>query len=121
MPPLGNKKVKKLESVVSAKVTRLNELEGTVANDSEAMSSQRDNLENLRKDAGELEMQRHRLEGEKEQLEIQLKNAEEQLIRSKQWFESIVTDSKEADFQLKDLEIGNKSASKNLEKIKEKH
>ena len=99
----GNKKVKKLESVVSAKVTRLNELEGTVANDSEAVSSQRDKLELLRKDAGELEMQRHRLEGEKEQLEIQLKSAEEQLVRSKQWFDSIVTDAKEADFQLKDL------------------
>ena len=56
----GNKKVKKLESVVSAKVTRLNELEGTVANDSEAVSSQRDKLEILRKEAGELEMQRHK-------------------------------------------------------------
>ena len=86
----GNKKVKKLESVVSAKVTRLNELEGTVANDSEAVSSQRDKLELLRKDAGELEMQRHRLEGEKEQLEIQLKSAEEQLVRSKQWEETLL-------------------------------
>ena len=60
----------------------------------------------MRKDAGELEMQRHRLEGEKEQLEIQLKNADEQLVRSKQWFDSIITDAKEADFQLKDLEVG---------------
>ena len=117
----GNKKVKKLESVVSGKVARLNELEGTAANDSETVSSQRDKLEELRKEAGELEMQRHRLEGEKEQLEIQLKSAEEQLVRSKQWLDSIVTDVKEADFQLKDLEIGNKSAAENLEKIKEKH
>ena len=117
----GNKKVKKLESVVSAKVTRLNELEGTVANDSEAVSSQRDKLEILRKDAGELEMQRHRLEGEKEQIELQLKSAKEQLTRSKQWLDSVVTDAKEADFQLKDLEVGKNSAAKNLDKIKEKH
>ncbi|MBE28282.1 MAG: chromosome segregation protein SMC [Euryarchaeota archaeon] len=117
----GKKKVKKLDSKVAAKIIRLNELEGTAADDSEVVSSQRENLEELRKDAGELEMQRHRLEGEKEQLEIQLKNAEEQLVRSKQWFESIETDAKEADFQLKDLEVGNKSAAKNLEKIKEKH
>ena len=116
-----NKKVKKLDSVVSGKVTRLNELEGTAANDSEAVSTQRDELEKLRKDAGELEMQKHRLEGEKEQLENQLKSAEEQLIRSKQWLNSIKTDAKEADFQLKDLEVGNQSAAKNLEKIKEKH
>ena len=117
----GKKKVKKLDSKVNGKIARLNELEGNAVNDSEAVSSQREELEKLRKDAGELEMQRHRLEGEKEQLEIQLKNAEEQLVRSKQWFESIETDAKEADFQLKDLEVGNKSAAKNLEKIKEKH
>ena len=117
----GNKKVKKLEAVVAAKVTRLKELEGTVANDSEAVISQREELELLRKDAGELEMQKHRLEGEKEQLEIQVETAEEQLVRSNKWFDSVVTDAKEADFQLKDLEVGRKSAAKNLEKVKEKH
>ena len=61
---------------IDKKIARLNELEGNAVNDSEAVSSQREELEKLRKDAGELEMQRHRLEGEKEQLEIQLKNAE---------------------------------------------
>ena len=66
-------------------------------------------------------MQRHRIEGEKEQLENQLTSAEEQVIRSEKWLESIVTDAKEADFQLKDMEIGNKSANQNLEKIKKKH
>jgi len=66
-------------------------------------------------------MQKHRLEGEKEQLENQLTNANEQVIRSKQWLDSVITDAKEADFQLKDMEIGNKSANENLEKIKKKH
>ena len=117
----ATKKVKKLESQVSAKVTRLNELEGAAANNSEAVTTQRDELESLRKDAGELEMQKHRLEGEKEQLEIQLTSAEEQIVRSKQWLESVKTDAKEADFQLKDLEVGNESAAKNLDNIKNKH
>ena len=117
----ATKKVKKLESLVSAKVTRLSELEGAAANNSEAVTTQRDELESLRKDAGELEMQKHRLEGEKEQLEIQLTSAEEQIVRSKQWLESVKTDAKEADFQLKDLEVGNESASKNLDNIKTKH
>ncbi len=117
----ATKKVKKLESQVSAKVTRLSELEGAAANNSEAVTTQRDELESLRKDAGELEMQKHRLEGEKEQLEIQLTSAEEQIIRSKQWLESVKTDAKEADFQLKDLEVGNESAAKNLDNIKTKH
>ena len=117
----ATKKVKKLESQVSAKVTRLNELEGAAANNSEAVTTQRDELESLRKDAGELEMQKHRLEGEKEQLEIQLTSAEEQIVRSKQWLESVKTDAKEADFQLKDLEVGNESAAKNLDNIKTKH
>jgi len=116
-----NKDIKKLDSKVSAKVARLTELEGAAANNSEVVKKQRDSLEELRKKAGELEMQRHRIEGEKEQLENQLKNANEQVIRSKQWLDSIETDSKEADFQLKDLEIGNKSTNKNLDKIKEKH
>ncbi len=117
----ATKKVKKLESQVSAKVTRLSELEGAAANNSEAVTTQRDELESLRKDAGELEMQKHRLEGEKEQLEIQLTSAEEQIVRSKQWLESVKTDAKEADFQLKDLEVGNESAAKNLDNIKTKH
>jgi chromosome segregation protein len=117
----ATKKVKKLERQVSAKVTRLSELEGAAANNSEAVTTQRDELESLRKDAGELEMQKHRLEGEKEQLEIQLTSAEEQIIRSKQWLESVKTDAKEADFQLKDLKVGNESASKNLDNIKTKH
>ena len=117
----ATKKVKKLESQVSAKVTRLSELEGAAANNSEAVTTQRDELESLRKDAGELEMQKHRLEGEKEQLEIQLTSAEEQIVRSKQWLESVKTDAKEADFQLKDLEVGNESATKNLDNIKIKH
>jgi len=117
----ATKKVKKLESQVSAKVTRLSELEGAAANNSEAVTTQRDELESLRKDAGELEMQKHRLEGEKEQLEIQLTSAEEQIVRSKQWLESVKTDAKEADFQLKDLEVGNESAAKNLDNIKNKH
>jgi chromosome segregation ATPase len=117
----ATKKVKKLESQISAKVTRLSELEGAAANNSEAVTTQRDELESLRKDAGELEMQKHRLEGEKEQLEIQLTSAEEQIVRSKQWLESVEIDAKEADFQLKDLEVGNESASKNLDNIKTKH
>ena len=117
----ATKKLKKLESQVSAKVTRLSELEGAAANNSEAVTTQRDELESLRKDAGELEMQKHRLEGEKEQLEIQLTSAEEQIVRSKQWLESVKTDAKEADFQLKDLEVGNQSATKNLDNIKTKH
>jgi len=117
----ATKRVKKLESQVSAKVTRLSELEGAAANNSEAVTTQRDELESLRKDAGELEMQKHRLEGEKEQLEIQLTSAEEQIVRSKQWLESVKTDAKEADFQLKDLEVGNESAAKNLDNIKTKH
>ena len=85
----SSKKVKKLESEVTAKVTRLSELEGAAASDSEAVSNRRNNLEKLRKDAGELEMQRHRLEGEKEQLELQLTSAKEQVSRSRQWLESI--------------------------------
>ena len=116
-----NGKVKKVESKITAKVTRLSELEGAAANNSEAVSKNRDHLEKLRNDAGELEMQRHRLEGEKEQLEIQLNTAEEQVIRSKLWLESIETDVKEADFQLKDLQVGKDSAAKNLDKIKIKH
>ena len=116
-----NKIIKKLESKVTAKVSRLTELEGAAANNSEVVKKQRDQLEELRKKAGELEMQRHRIEGEKEQLENQLTNAEEQVIRSEKWLESIVTDAKEADFQLKDMEIGNKSANQNLEKVKKKH
>ncbi len=115
------KGVKKFESEVKAKVTRLSEMEGAVASDSKAVSSQRDSLEGLRKDAGELEMQRHRLEGEKEQLELQLESANGQVTRSKQWLDSIETDVKEADFQLKDLEIGRESTGKNLDKIKTKH
>ena len=117
----SSKKVKKLESEVTAKVTRLSELEGAAASDSEAVSNRRDNLEKLRKDAGGLEMQRHRLEGEKEQLELQLTNAREQVSRSGQWLESIVTDVKEADFQLEDLQVGRESTAKNLDKIKTKH
>ena len=117
----ATKKIKKLENQVSAKVTRLSELEGAAANNSEAVTTQRNELESLRKDAGELEMQKHRLEGEKEQLEIQLTSAEEQIVRSKQWLDSVKTDAKEADFQLKDLEVGNESASKNLDNIKTKH
>ena len=77
----ATKKVKKLESQVSAKVTRLSELEGAAANNSEAVTTQRDELESLRKDAGELEMQKHRLEGEKEQLEIQLINSLEKILK----------------------------------------
>ncbi len=115
------KEVKKLESQVKAKVTRLSEMEGAAASDSKAVSSQRDRLEEFRKDAGELEMQRHRLEGEKEQLGLQLESAKEQVTRSKQWLDSIETDVKEADFQLKDLEIGRESTAKNLDKIKTKH
>ncbi|MEC9332433.1 MAG: hypothetical protein VYA07_00100, partial [Candidatus Thermoplasmatota archaeon] len=95
--------------------------EGAVASDSEAVSNRRDNLEKLRKDAGELEMQRHRLEGEKEQLELQLTSAKEQVSRSGKWLESIVTDVKEADFQLEDLQVGRESAAKNLDNIKTKH
>ena len=117
----SSKEVKKLESEVTAKVTRLSELEGAAASDSEAVSNRRDNLEKLRKDAGGLEMQRHRLEGEKEQLELQLTNAREQVSRSGQWLESIVTDVKEADFQLEDLQVGRESTAKNLGKIKTKH
>ena len=116
-----SKDVKKLESEVKIKVTKLSEIEGTAASDSKVVSNQRDDLEKLRKDAGELEMQRHRLEGEKEQLELQLDSAKEQVSRSKQWLDSIETDVKEADFQLKDLEIGRKSAAKNLDNIKIKH
>ena len=117
----SSKRVKKLESEVKAKVTRLSELESSAASDSEAVSNRRDNLEKLRKDAGELEMQRHRLEGEKEQLGLQLISAREQVGRSGQLLESIVTDVKEADFQLEDLQVGRESAAKNLNKIKTKH
>ena len=53
------------ESKITAKVSQLSELEGAAANNSEAVAKNRDDLENLRKEAGELEMQRHRLEGEK--------------------------------------------------------
>jgi chromosome segregation ATPase len=112
----SSKEVKKLESEVTAKVTRLSELEGAAASDSEAVSNRRDNLEKLRKDAGELEMQRHRLEGEKEQLELQLTSAREQVNRSGQWLESIITDVKEADFQLEDLQVGRESTAKNWKK-----
>ena len=117
----SSKRVKKLESEVKAKVTRLSELESSAASDSEAVSNRRDNLEKLRKDAGELEMQRHRLEGEKEQLGLQLTSAREQVDRSGQWLGSIVTDVKEADFQLEDLQVGRESTAKNLNKIKTKH
>ncbi len=117
----SSKRVKKRESEVKAKVTRLSELESSAASDSEAVSNRRDNLEKLRKDAGELEMQRHRLEGEKEQLGLQLTSAREQVGRSGQLLESIVTDVKEADFQLEDLQVGRESAAKNLNKIKTKH
>ena len=77
-----NKIIKKLESKVTAKVSRLTELEGAAANNSEVVKKQRDQLEELRRKAGEIEMQRHRIEGEKEQLENQLTNAEEQVILS---------------------------------------
>jgi chromosome segregation protein len=117
----SSKEVKKLESEVTAKVTRLSELEGAAASSLRAVSNRRDNLEKLRKDAGGLEMQRHRLEGEKEQLELQLTSAREQVSRSGQWLESIVTDVKEADFQLEDLQVGRESTAKNLGKIKTKH
>ena len=66
-------------------------------------------------------MQRHRLDGEKEQIEIQLTSAKEQVIRSKKWLDSIETDVKEADYQLKDLEVGRKSTTQNLDKVKTKH
>ena len=115
------KKIDKSESKITGKVSQLSELEGAAANNSEAVAKNRDDLEKLRKEAGELEMQRHRLEGEKEQLELQLETAEEQVIRSKKWLESIQTDVKEADFQLKDLQVGKESAAKNLDKIKTKH
>jgi len=115
------KEVKKCENKIGTKVGRLSELEGAAANNSETVSKNRDDLEKLRKEAGELEMQRHRLEGEKEQLEIQLNTAEEQVIRSKKWLESIEIDVKEADFQLKDLQVGKDSTAKNLDKIKIKH
>ena len=59
-----------MEDKITAKVSKLSELEGAAANNSEAVSTQRDELEVLRKNAGELEMQRHRLDGEKEQIEI---------------------------------------------------
>ncbi len=116
-----SKEVSKIENKIAAKVSKLSELEGAAANNSEAVSTQRDELEVLRKNAGELEMQRHRLDGEKEQIEIQLTNAKEQVIRSKKWLESIETDVKEADYQLKDLEVGRKSTTQNLDKVKTKH
>jgi len=116
-----SKNVLKIEEKISIKVSKLSELEGAAANNSEAVSTQRDELEILRKDAGELEMQRHRLDGEKEQIEIQLASAREQVIRSNKWLESIETDVKEADYQLKDLEVGKKSTTQNLDKVKTKH
>ena len=116
-----SKNVSKIEEKIAIKVSKLSELEGAAANNSEAVSTQRDELEILRKDAGELEMQRHRLDGEKEQIEIQLASAREQVIRSNKWLESIETDVKEADYQLKDLEVGKKSTTQNLDKVKTKH
>jgi len=116
-----SKNILKIESKIAAKVSKLSELEGAAANNSEAVSTQRDELEILRKEAGELEMQRHRLDGEKEQIEIQLTSAKEQVIRSKKWLDSIETDVKEADYQLKDLEVGRKSTTQNLDKVKTKH
>jgi len=116
-----SKNVSKIEGKIAIKVSKLSELEGAAANNSEAVSTQRDELEILRKDAGELEMQRHRLDGEKEQIEIQLASAREQVIRSNKWLESIETDVKEADYQLKDLEVGKKSTTQNLDKVKTKH
>ena len=116
-----SKNISKIESKIAIQVSKLSKLEGAAANNSEAVSTQRDELEVLRKNAGELEMQRHRLDGEKEQIKIQLTTTREQVIRSKKWLESIETDVKEADYQLKDLEVGKKSTTQNLDKVKTKH
>ena len=116
-----SKNISKIESKIAVQVSKLSKLEGAAANNSEAVSTQRDELEVLRKNAGELEMQRHRLDGEKEQIKIQLTTTREQVIRSKKWLESIETDVKEADYQLKDLEVGKKSTTQNLDKVKTKH
>ena len=66
-------------------------------------------------------MQRHRLEGEREQLELQLAQAREPATGNEQLLVAAQADVDDIDFHLQDLQLGRKSAADNLRKVTRKY
>ncbi|MEC9354041.1 MAG: hypothetical protein VX686_02140, partial [Candidatus Thermoplasmatota archaeon] len=101
--------------------TELAKREGAAASGSQEIEAQRATLDELRQAAGALEMQRHRLEGEREQLELQLTQAREQATGNEQLLVAAQADVDDIDFHLQDLQLGRKSAADNLRKVTRKY
>ena len=84
---------------------QLAEREGAAASGSQEIEAQRAALDELRQAASTLEMQCHRLDGEREQLELQLAQVRELATGCDQLLAAAQADADDADFQLQDLQL----------------